>query len=721
MLGRISGFAAGRRTKWIVIAAWLVAVFVFGGLSGKLEEVTKNEPEAYLPAAADSTKVAELLKQRFPEGRDVPAMVAFASADDRPLTRAQRRQIVREIDEATAPGNLQDTGEPIMPFNASGAIKAGAVEQGALSEDKTTAVVLLPMNPEDSDMLQQNVDRIRESIGASDPPEENGGLEAHVTGPAGLSVDAIEIFNSIDGTLLIATITLILILLLIVYRSPLVALVPLIVVGFAYTIAAGVLYLLLDATDETVNGQTTGILIVLMFGAGTDYCLFIVSRFREELRTHQSKHDAMVKATRRTAPAILSAGGTVFAAMLVLLLADLRSTQNLGPALAIGIAVTVAAGLTLLPAMLAIFGRRSFWPRIPRYGSDVQKAAPIWRRIGDLVHDRPALVMSVTILFLLIGALGNLIHTDKLSFGSGFREETDSTRGSALLEGKLPPGEVGTGNVIISTSAAPRVGSALESAPGVAAVRELSRSKDGKLVRLSLVSDTDPFGQTASDQVPSLRDVASDAAERAPPVEDDRSALIGGTPAENFDTYEALSSDAKVIVPAILILVLLILMLLLRAVVAPLYLVATVVLSFAFALGASTLILTQLMDQQQIEPSLATLAFLFLVALGIDYNIFLISRVREEDAKLGIREGVISALERTGGVITSAGLILVGTFMALMILPIDSLFQIGLTVALGLLVDTFIVRVFLVPAIAFQLGDLNWWPSGRSSGSADED
>jgi RND superfamily putative drug exporter len=498
-----------------------------------------------------------------------------------------------------------------------------------------------------------------------------------------------------------------------------VALVPLIVVGIAYSIVAGIIYALIKTTGFEVNGQTTGILIVLMFGAGTDYCLLIVARFREELRTNEDKHVAMAKATERTAPAILSAGGTVLAAMLVLLLADLKSTQNLGPVLAIGIAVTLLAGLTLLPALLAIFGRRSFWPRVPRSGSQPPKPAGVWRRIGHLVHDRPFLVMILSILFLTVGALGNLVDTEKLSFGSGFRETTDSTEGSKLLERKLPPGEVGTGNVIVSAAAAKPVTSALSREPHVAAVRVQSRSIDGKLVRLSVVSDEDPYGDAAARRVPQLREAADRAPAGAPVVEGGRAALVGGVAAGNHDTFVSLKNDAELLVPAILLLVFLILVLLLRAVVAPLYLVATVVLSFAFALGASKLIFTQLLDQQQIEPSLPTLAFLFLVALGVDYNIFLISRVREEDAKLGIREGVISALEKTGGVITSAGLILAGTFMALSVLPLDSLLQIGVTVALGLLVDTFLVRVFLVPSIAFQLGELNWWPARRRPTATD--
>jgi RND superfamily putative drug exporter len=720
MLKRISGFAAGRRSKWVVLGIWLLAAFAISPLQSKLQEATKNEPEAFLPRTSEATRVTQLLKHRFPEGRDVPAVLVFASDDGRPLTGAQRARIADQVAAATRSGVLKDARPPVGGALRDRRLDAEAIRLGLLSSDRSTAVVLIPMNPEDSEALQQNVDRIRDRIEAGRPAAENGGIEAHVTGPAGLSVDAIEVFNSIDGTLLLATVTLVLVLLLIVYRSPLVALIPLIVVGIAYTIAAGILYEMIHATGFDVNGQTTGILIVLMFGAGTDYCLLIVSRFREELRTNEDKHVAMAKATERTAPAILSAGGTVFAAMLVLLLADLRSTQNLGPALAIGVAVTLLAGLTLLPALLAIFGRKSFWPRVPAAGSEPVKPAGVWRRIGHLVHDRPFLVMMLSIAFLVLGALGNLTDTEKLSFGSGFRKTTDSSQGSKLLERKLPPGEVGTANVIVSPAAAKPVSRALAGAPNVAAVRVQSRSTDGKLVRLAVVFDEDPYSDAAAGRVPGLRETANRAAQGAPPVSAGRAALVGGVAAENHDSYVTMKDDAELIVPAILLLVFLILALLLRALVAPLYLVATVVLSFAFALGASTLIFTQLLGQPQIEPWLPTISFLFLVALGVDYNIFLISRVREEDAKLGIREGVIAALEKTGGVITSAGLILAGTFMTLSILPLDSLLQIGVTVALGLLVDTFLVRVFLVPSIAFQLGELNWWPSRRKRPAGNE-
>jgi len=725
MLKRISSFAAGPRSKWVVVAVWVLLGVALSPLQPRLQEATTNESEAFLPETAESTEVNDLIEERFADGREVEMLIAYHREGG--LTPDDEQRIGADAQALAEEGVLANARPAISPFAAvpvqapsgdpgsgpqplesapptargDGAPEGAAPTAGPslVSEDGSTALVVIPTFSEDSEEIQDNVDAIKAQV-----PEPGEPLEAYVTGTGGFIADSIAAFESIDGTLLTVTVILVLVLLLLIYRSPVIALVPLVVVGLTYGVVAAVVYALVEAGAFEVNGQTTGILIVLMFGAGTDYCLLIVSRFREELRRTEDKHEAMALATERTAPAILSAGATVFAAMLVLTLADFKATQSMGPVLALGIAVMVLAGLTFLPALLSILGRRAFWPAIPSVGSEQRKPVDVWRRIGHLVHDHPTLAMAVSLLILIAGAFGNLDERGVLDFGEGFRNDPDSKLGQELIQENLTPGQAAATSIVVDAAVADRVAKGAAATDGVESARPVSSSDDGKLVRLDVTLADDPFSDDAAATIPPLRDSVEGAA-------GDGLALVGGITAENFDTTETLRSDAKIIVPLVLVLILVILAVLLRAIVAPLYLVATVVLSFAFALGTSKLIFTYVFDQPAGDPGLPTFAFIFLVALGVDYNIFLMTRIREETAKLGVKDGVITGLERTGGVITSAGLILAGTFCALASLPLESLFQLGFCVALGLLVDTFLVRTILVPSIAFQLGERNWWPS----------
>jgi RND superfamily putative drug exporter len=707
MLRRISSGASGRRGKWVVAASWILLAVVLGPLQPKLQGATKNENSDFLPASADSTRVDNLLKSDFTQGREVDALIVYTRPGG--LTPADRARIRRDARAFVTRGHLIRAGEPITPFGPGSANGKGAPGSGGpplVSRDGTTALTIVPTFTRTADQIEHNVGRLR----AITPPSSGtaGGLRSYVTGPAGFTTDAIGAFKSIDTTLLLVTVSLVLVLLLLIYRSPVIALVPLVVVGVAYAIVAAGVYGLVKAGALEVNGQTTGILIVLMFGAGTDYCLLIVSRFREELRKTEDKHLAMANATERTAPAILSAGGTVFAAMLVLRLADFRATQTMGPVLALGILVMLLAGLTLLPALLSILGRRAFWPSVPAVGSEQRQRVGVWRRIGHLVHDRPLPILCILVVVLAAGALGNLENRGVLDFGEGFQTNPDSKLGQQVIDQKLDPGQAAVTQIVVDRDATEPVAAALARSPAVAAAIPGAISRDGRLRLINVTLTSDPLSDAGSNSIPPLRQTVDTAAAG-------RLALVGGITAENHDTDVAYTSDARLIVPLVLLLIFIILVVLLRALVAPLYLVATVVLSYAFALGASKLVFTHIFGQPDSDASLALFAFVFLVALGVDYNIFLISRIREESATLGVKEGVIGGLERTGGVITSAGLILTGTFSALMSLPLTALFQLGFTVALGLLVDTFLIRTLMVPSIAFLLGDRNWWPSRYSS------
>ena len=686
---------AGPRAKWLVIAAWLVAAVALGPLQPRLQEATVNDPVVFLPSDAESTRVVELLGERFESGRTAPALVVYRNAAG--LTAEDEAAIAEDVEAfADVPG-AQAVVSPL---------DEGAEEAGLRSPDGSVAVAVVPLDATTIERIEPAVGELREITG-----ERGGdGLESWVTGGAGVSVDAVEVFGSIDATLLLATTVLILVLLLLIYRSPAVALVPLVVVALAYVVAAGIVYALVSRAGLDVNGQATGILVILMFGAGTDYCLLIVSRFREELARVEDKHAAIEAALTHTSPAILSSGGTTSLALLTLLVADLGSIRSAGPVLALGIAVTMLAGLTLLPALLAALGRRSFWPAIPRVGAEERRRPGIWRRIGDVVARRPGVALTVTVAALALASLGNLVSLPGLSLASGFRATPESVEGFRALEEALPAGAAATTDVLVESDparvdeASGAVAAALAGVPGVEAVRPGERSEDGRIARLSVTLASDPYGDEAVDAIPELREGAREAAGEG------ATALVGGATAEEADGRAAASRDASLVVPLTLLVVLLILVALLRALVAPLYLVASVVLSFAATLGLTYALLEFVFDAPGTDASLPIFVFVFVVALGVDYNIFLVARIREETRRHGAREGVLRGLERTGGVITSAGLILAGTFAVLMTLPLEQLFQLGFAVAIGILVDTFVVRTLVVPAIALLLGRWSWWP-----------
>lgn len=707
----------------MVLAVWIIAAFALGPLQPELQKNTTNENSDFLPKSSESTKVNDLLQEKFPNGREVDSLIAYTTASGAPLSAQDKATIQKDIDAVCAlrgkkteevpklitiispftgpncPSRAAVAGSPADAKQASSSEIASAKAQ-LISKDQSTALVLVRTNAESSTGILKTVKVLRDNT----PGPDAKPLESYVTGIGGVVADSIEVFEGLDATLLLVTVSLVLILLLLIYRSPVIALVPLFVVGLAYVIAAAVVLGLIKAGAFKVNGQTTSLLIVLMFGAGTDYCLLIVARFKEELRKTADKHEAMARATERTAPAILSAGGTVVLAMLVLLLANYKGTATLGPTLAIGVAIMVLAGLTLLPALLAILGRKAFWPAVPKEGSSGVGKVQFWHRVGHFVHDHHIFVMIAVIALLVVGSLGNLKPRGTLDFGEGFRDPPESVLGQDLIKEKLSGGETAPTEAVVAASIAPKVADALKQVDGVSQVVPSEISQDKKYAQLSVTLTANPFSDTAADTIPKLRDAAHAAA-------GGQLALVGGSTAENYDTSNTLRADAKLIVPLILLVIFLILCFLLRAVVAPAYLVFTVILSFAFALGASYLIFDWLLGQDSSDAGLPTFAFIFLVALGVDYNIFLMSRIREEAEHEETKEAVIEGLEKTGGVISSAGLILAGTFASLCALPLEALFQIGFVVAFGLLIDTFIVRTLLVPSIAFQFDEKNWWPS----------
>jgi putative drug exporter of the RND superfamily len=702
MLGRIAVLALGRRARWVVIGTWVVLALALASFQPKLQTRAADESNTFRTRGADSTLAHTLLETRFAEGGDSNAVIAYRY--DEGSIYSQSPRVIGAMEKICAGPEPRDLKAVVAPDSVicgtPGHDLGPQTGPSAFSSDTPESMVLLTAitSRDDTESVVRDVASIRRQL----PGPEAKGLKSYVTGEAGFDADRSAAVEGIDGTLLAITGALVLVLMLLTYRSPAIAALMLGVVVIAYIVATGAVYGLVVAGATTVSGQSAAILIVLMFGAGTDYCLLIVSRFREELARGGEVDVAMTRAASHTGPSILASGGIVIAAMLVLGLADFNATREMGPILALGVAVMVACGLTLLPATLAALGTRAFWPAVPKPGDE--RTSGRWTRIGQLVRRRPVLLASVCTGILVLGALGNLGGRGYLDLSEQYRDPPESVQGQELIRKRYPPGRVAPLDVVVSSEAAIPVRDALAHLKEVSDANTDSQSLDGKLISEQVLLKVDPFSQEAMDAIPRLREAIRNAA-------NGELAVLGGATAENHDNQRALSGDAKLIVPLVLLLILLVLIALLRCVVAPLYVIGTVVLSFAFALGASSLAFTYLFGQPDSDPNLALFSFIFLVALGVDDNIFLMTRIREERRRgLATRDAVISGLERTGGVITSAGLILAGTFATLMALDLEALFQVGFTVCLGLLVDAFLVRTFLVPSIALLLDERNWWP-----------
>jgi RND superfamily putative drug exporter len=701
-MSRLASFVTGRRTKWVVIAFWVVAAAVLGGVGSKLGDVTSDETSSFLPDDADSTKVQALLKDRFPGGETSIGLIVYRRPGG--LTEADQQRIAD--DAAKVDDRIPVLQPSIQPF-------APDAPDGLVSENGETAYTLVTVPLDFQNAADWGADT-RDVVGGS-----GDGLEVWVTGDLGFFADFVEVFGELDSRLLAATVLLVLILLGAIYRAPLIAITPIVVVGIAYAIATGFIYLYAKA-GNTVNSNSTGILVVLMFGVGTDYCLLLVSRYREELHRVEDKHEAMARAMRRAGPAILASGCTVISAMLVLLLADTGSTNGLGPTSAIGIACALLAGLTLLPAILTIIGRRGFWPRrsAVAYQPDVDlsQRRGLWRRFGDRVLQRPAFALVATVALFGVFSLGFLSYKEDYSIGGAFKKDVESVDGFNVLAQSFPQGALAPTTIVVQREGGAatdediaEVRSRMEGVDGVAAVGEPVRSEDGQIARVDVTFGDDPYSEEALARVGTVREQLENLPGGA-------TALAGSGSAVQQDFNAAAERDTKVIVPVALVVITIILGILLQAIVAPLVLIATVLISFFGTLGLSIWFFIEVQGTAGVDASLPTFAFIFLVALGVDYTIFLMSRVREEARVHGTREGVLRALAATGPVITSAGIILAGTFSVLMTLPVTFIFNIGFMVAVGILLDTFVVRTIMVPAAVELLGDRVWWPSTARGG-----
>jgi RND superfamily putative drug exporter len=694
----------------LVVIAWFGVTGFFGPLFGKLTSVQENDNSAFLPDSAESTKAVKLLES-FAAGESTafPTLVLLEGSVG-PEVLQQINAHLETVPDLKLGGTDVPLSKYLLPGSQVTAFPAPdgkAVLASILLDGAAIAEVL----PNDEPVLPAIVEALREDF---TPFAKDLGFDSYVTGAGGLIGDLFGAFGDLDSTLLLTTLGVVAFILIIVYRSPILWFLPLLSAVFALSTAGGIIYLLAKNDVIDVNGQSQGILSVLVLGAGTDYALLLISRYREELHHHAKPVAAMRAAYRGTFEPIVASGSTVALGLLVLLLSDLSGNRGLGPIGAIGVVVAVITMVTLLPAFLVLFGRWIFWPRIPRFDDVDSQLTGTWAKVGNLVERRPRRAWVFTgLLLVVLAGFSTTLKTDGLSTSESFTGNPESVVGQKLLLNHFPGGEGDPTKVILKNELIPAVSVKLQSVEGVTAVAPEANAggvivKNGLSI-LNVTLSTAPDSRESRDRIPAIREAVKSV---------DKSIVVGGTTAVFFDTDVAARHDNRTVIPVVLLLITIILGLLLRSLVSAVLLLGTVVLSYFATLGVCALVFNHIFGFAGGDASFPLFAFIFLVALGIDYNIFLMTRVREEAGKLGTRKGVIKGLTVTGSVITSAGIVLAATFGVLGILPLVFLAELGFAVAFGVLLDTIIVRSILVPALVHEIGPKVWWPS-KLSKSAD--
>ena len=677
----IAGWVVHRWVKWVVLALSLVLLGTMGSLGAKLTSVQDNDIASWLPGDAESTKVIQR-SEAFANPDDIPAVVLYVREGG--TTPADLAKATADLEKVKTVDDVSDAVGPIP------------------SEDGQALQIIstMTLDTEGWEDLPDRVDAMHDI--AKDGAD---GLDVSIAGPAALGADQAEAFAGIDGILLLAAVAIVFVILLITYRSLQLAILFLLCGVGAVGIAQGVVYLLAKYADVTVNGQSAGILSVLVLGAGVDYALLLVARYREELHNYEDRHEAMAHALHRAAPAVLASGATVIIGLLCLLFAQMNSTSSLGPVGAAGIACALLIMLITLPALLVIVGRWIFWPFVPRFGDPVKTDTGLWAKVGQRIKKAPRVVWVATTLVLVALSVGIVqLDANGLTNEQSFTTEQPSVIAEQKLTEHFPGGAGSPVAVIARGEQAQAVQEAFSDADGIdPGSVQIKSPAESPVAYLEGTLSAAPDSTKAFDTIDRVREAvhAVDGAE----------ALVGGNTAVNKDVQEASSADNRLIIPIILLVVLLVLGLLLRSIAAPLILLVTVVVSFAAAVGISALVFRHVFGFEGADSSFPLFAFVFLVALGIDYNIFLMTRVREESLKHGTRKGALIGLAATGGVITSAGFVLAGTFTALATLPIVFLAELGFVVAVGVLLDTIIVRSVLVTALSLDIGRHIWWPS----------
>lgn len=707
----------GRKPLWIAIiaiVAWLGISSVAGPTFGKLSTVQENDNAAFLPDNAESTLASKITVKFNDSANDkLPTLLVFLGDINPQQNPAKLAEIQGYLDGL---GNkvLEESGKPLSSYFVPGfPIQAIPSEDGKavfanVSLNSSIAQELIEEKP----ALTLIIDFIRKDLKEN---FEAKSLTTHVTGFGGIFADLFSAFGSIDTTLLLTTLIVVSIILILVYRSPFLWILPLFTAVTALSLAGTIVYFAAKANWLDLNGQSQGILSVLVLGAATDYALLLIARYREELHHHESRYDSMKIALKGVYEPILASGSTVIAGLLVLLLSDLSSNRGLGPVGAIGIASAMITVLTFLPALLVVFGRWIFWPKIPRFDDVDEQLSGTWAKIGSAVEKHPKRTwISTALLLTVLAGFSFTLKADGLANTEAFTTRTDSVIGLEKLGEHFPSGEGSPVEIVINQSDLASATAALLTVGNVAFVEPVVAGQkipgqptppikvvDGKIL-LNATLKVAPDSVEARNTIPIIREAVHKV---------DKDILVGGGTAVQYDTDVASRHDNRLIIPVVLLIIGVILGLLLRSILAAGLLLLTVVLSFMATLGVCQLVFEHIFNFKGADASFPLFAFIFLVALGIDYNIFLMTRVREEALKIGTRKGVIKGLTVTGGVITSAGIVLAATFAVLGVLPLVFLAELGFAVAFGVLLDTIIVRSLLVPALVHVIGPKIWWPS----------
>ncbi|MFA3872553.1 MMPL family transporter [Streptomyces sp. MMCC 100] len=670
-----TGGGRRRAVPWLVIGLWVAVLAIASPFAAKLGDVQRDRAVDYLPASADSTQVAEI-QERLPGGEATEMVLVYHR--DAGLTAADRATAAEQVAEIAGAHEL--TGRPA----------------GIPSKDGTTLMYPVASTEPGTDEKARDalVNDVRDVARGGD------GLSVQVGGAGALATDSAEVYNSLDGPLLYTTAAVVALLLILIYRSPFLWLVPLAVAGLADYLSMGVAYGLNQWFGTAVSGQSSGIMTILVFGVGTDYALLLVSRYREELRRVERPYDAMLAALRGCGPAVLASSGTVAAGLLCLLAADLNSSRGMGPLGTVGVLCALAAMLTLLPALLVLLGRRVFWPLVPRYGSTPKARRSLFAAMGSSAERRPRTVLVGGAVLLGALALGTFALPGSIKQEDSFTTRPDAIAAMETLADAFP--ESGTQPISV-ISPTDRAGTALAEIRATEGVESAEAGRSGGgWTELTVLASTPPQSAAETATIEDLRDKLDGS-------------YVGGPSAQQIDLEDTNARDTVIVVPIVLLSVLLILTVLLRSLVAPLILVAAVVAVWGAALGIAGLVFEPLFGFEGTDPGLGLLSFVFLVALGVDYGIFLMHRMREEALRgAGPTQAALSALRTTGGVIASAGLVLAATFAVLTSMPMVQLVELGFVIAVGVLLDTFLVRTYLVTSASVALRRRVWWP-GRLS------
>ncbi|MFF3465002.1 MMPL family transporter [Streptomyces sp. NPDC002619] len=668
-----------RAIPWLLLALWIGVLAVVAPFASKLADAQHDRVTDYLPASADSTQVAKI-QDRLPGGQTTELVLVYHR--DGGLTAADRTTAARQVETIAEQHVLTGTPQPVP------------------SRDGTTVMYPVASNEPGTDEKKRDalVDDVRQVA------HDQDGLTVQVGGPGALATDASDVYQSLGGPLLYTTVAVVAVLLILIYRSPLLWLVPLVVVGTADYLSTGVAYGLNQAFGTTISGQSTGIMTILVFGAGTDYALLIVSRYREELRRHERPYDAMRAALRGCGPAVLASSGTVAVGVLCLLAADLNSSRGMGPLGTVGVLCALVAMLTLLPALLVLFGRRVFWPLVPAFGSTPKARRSLFAAMGSSAGRRPLTVLASGAVLLGALALGALNLPGTVKQQDSFVDKPESVAALETLATAYPERSAQPIDIITPAARADATLTAIRGTHGVASAQQ--GRTGGGWTEISVIASAPPqsAGETAT--IKDLRDTL-------------KGSYVGGPSAQQIDLEDTNARDRLVVVPIVLLSVLLILIALLRSLVAPLMLVAAVVAVWGAALGIGGLVFGPVLGFEGTDPGLGLLSFVFLVALGVDYGIFLMHRMREESLNgAEPSAAALTALRTTGGVIASAGLVLAATFAVLTNMGLVQLVELGFVIAVGVLLDTFLVRTYLVTSASVALGRKVWWP-GRLSRKPD--